>query len=282
MQTDAISQINLLHTTWASLVQLLSILALCSLRVMVTFMVLPATSGEAIPGVARNGVILVLSMFVCFGQPMSAFESLTPVALFQLCGKEAFIGLLLGYAASTIFWVAESVGVVVDNLAGFNNVQMTNPLRGDHSTPVGNSLLQFVITLFYLLGGMSALLATIFETFRWWPLNDALPNISALAQSFVLKNTDSLFQMVIKISSPIMLVMVLIDLAFGILGRSAEKLEPSSLSQPVRGAIALMMLIVLTATIADQMREQLSFSDFSKTFQLLLSNASNLGGKTMS
>lgn len=263
MQNNFIIQTDFMHMTWASLVQLLFVLALCCLRVSVAFNVLPATSGDVMTGTTRNGIIIVLTSFVCFGQPAAGFEKLDALLLLELCAKEAFIGLLLGYAGATLFWAAESVGVVIDNLAGYNNVQMTNPLRGDQSTPVGNTLLQLVITLFYMLGGMTAFLATIFQTFNWWPLLDMLPEFSSFAESFVLRNTDSLFQVIVKLSSPIMLVMVLVDLAFGVLSRAAEKLEPSSLSQPMRGAIALLMLAILTATFLDQLKAQLSFSDFS-------------------
>lgn len=271
MSPELIGQAGALHLTWAYFVQMLSILALCSLRVLVTFIMLPATTTEVLPGVARNGVVLLMTLFVAFGQPMTTFEQLAPETLVQLCAKEAFIGLLLGYAAATIFWAAESIGVVVDNLAGYNNVQMSNPLRGDQSTPVGNSMLQLAIALFYLLGGMTALLGTIFESFRWWPLGTIQPDMSALAQTFVLKSTDSLFQTIVKLSSPIMLVMVLVDLGFGVLGRAAEKLEPSSLSHPVRGAVALLLLVVLTANFVDQVKTQLAFSDFSASFRAHLS-----------
>lgn len=259
-----------MHVTLASFVQLLFVLALCSLRISVAFNVLPATAGEVLTGTTRNGIIIVLTAFVCFGQPAAGFEKLDALVLLELCAKEAFIGLLLGYAGATLFWAAESVGVVIDNLAGYNNVQMTNPLRGDQSTPVGNTLLQLVITLFYMLGGMTAFLATIFQTFDWWPLLDMSPGFSSFAESFVLRNTDSLFQVIVKLSSPIMLVMVLVDLAFGVLSRAAEKLEPSSLSQPVRGTIALLMLAILTATFLDQLKAQLSFSDFSAAIQSIL------------
>ncbi|MCT9627607.1 flagellar biosynthetic protein FliR, partial [Pseudarthrobacter equi] len=90
--------------------------------------------------------------------------------------KEAFVGLMIGYAASTIFWVAQNVGTVIDDLAGFNNVQMSNPLHGDQSTPVSNTILQTSITLFYVLGGMIMLLGAVFESYRLWPLATLQPD----------------------------------------------------------------------------------------------------------
>jgi type III secretion protein T len=49
-----------------------------------------------------------------------------------------------------------------------------------------------------------------------------------------------------------MLVLVLVDLGLGIVARAADKLEPSSLSQPLRGVIGVLMLIALVAVFASQ------------------------------
>ena len=61
--------------------------------------------------------------------------------------KEVALGLLIGFAASTVFWTAESVGALIDAQTGFNNVQMTNPLSGEQSTPISHLLSQLVIAV---------------------------------------------------------------------------------------------------------------------------------------
>jgi type III secretion protein T len=64
-----------------------------------------------------------------------------------------------------------------------------------------------------------------------------------------------------------MVVLVLIDLAFGLVAKAADKLEPMSLSQPVRGAVALLMLVLLTGTFVDQVKTSFTFEHFQSFVQ---------------
>lgn len=254
---------------------LLTLLALCGVRVFVMFTVLPATAQDSLPGMARNGVIYVLSSFIAYGQPADALEKIQAAGLVGVVFKEAFIGMLIGFAASTVFWIAESVGLLIDDLAGYNNVQMTNPLSGQQSTPVSTVLLQLAIVSFYALGGMLMLLGALFESFRWWPLSQLQPDMGAVSESFVIQQTDGMMAAVVKLSAPVMLVLVLVDLAIGFVARAADKLEPSNLSQPIRGVLALLLLALLTSVFIAQFSESLGFLHF----QQQLHDAALMSGK---
>jgi len=256
-------------------ITLLTLLALCGVRVFVMFTILPATAQDSLPGMARNGVIYVLSSFIAYGQPADALEKIQAVGLVALVLKEAFIGLVIGFAASTVFWIAESVGLLVDDLAGYNNVQMTNPLSGQQSTPVSTVLLQLAIVSFYALGGMLMLLGALFESFRWWPLSQLQPDMGAVSESFVIQQSDGMMSAIVKLSAPVMLVLVLVDLAIGFVARAADKLEPSNLSQPIRGVLALLLLALLTSVFIAQFSDALGFLKFQQQLQ----DAAHMSGK---
>jgi len=159
-----------------------------------------------------------------------------------------------------VFWVAQTAGTIVDNMAGFNNVQMSNPLQGDQNTPIGNTLLNLAVTLFYAAGGMLFLLGVVFESFRWWPLGATLPDMSAVAESFLLQQTDSIFSTAVKLAAPVMMTLFLIDAGIGLLSRAADKLEPASLGQPIKGAVAILMVTALVIAMSSQVRDTLTYS----------------------
>jgi type III secretion protein T len=256
-----------LATLWQaheSLYAVVTLLALCSIRLLVVFVVLPATSDQVLPGGARNGVVYLIGWFIAVGQPADTLARLDGMTALILVGKEMFIGMVIGYVASPVFWIAQSVGVVIDNMAGFNNVQTSNPLRGEQATPVSNVLIQFAIVLFYVSGGMLFLLGAIFASFRWWPLTATLPSLDALADSFLISQVDGIAAATVKLAAPVMLVLVLIDLGFGLVAKAADKLEPTTLSQPVRGAVALLMLVLLTGTFAEQAKTSFTFEHFER------------------
>jgi type III secretion protein T len=253
---------------------LLYMLALSSVRVMVVFIILPATSVQVFPGLARAGVIYLLSGFIAASQTPDAFDNLSPVSLLLFTGKEACIGLAIGYAASTIFWTAQAAGALIDNLAGFNNVQMSNPLQGEQNTPVSNILMQLAITLFYLSGGLTMLLSALFESYRWWPLAAMVPPGVVTAGNavfnFLVSEGNSVLSMAIKLCAPVILVLILIDIGLGVIARAADKLEPSSLSQPIRGIVGVLLLTVLVTVISSQVRDTLSMRSFATSIGKLL------------
>jgi len=237
---------------------LLTLLAMCSLRAYVAMLVLPVTNDQVLQGVVRNGLALTIGFFIAMGQPLHVVENISTITLLAIMAKEGLIGLLLGYAISTVFWIAEGVGVLIDNQAGYNNVQQSNPLSGEQSTPVGNLLSQLAISGFYMLGGSMALVGLMFESFQWWPLNELMPSWSQMLEQFLQVQVSSYLQTVVKIASAVVMVLLLIDLGIGLIAKTADKLEPNNLAQPIKGAVALLMLVMLVAVFFEQVRPQLA------------------------
>jgi type III secretion protein T len=249
---------------------LLALTALCSLRIYVAMLALPVTNDQALQGVLRNGVALSIGIFTAWGQPVSVVEGVNAFQLAGLMIKEGLLGLLLGFAVAVVFWVAESVGVLIDNQAGYNNVQQTNPLSGEQSTPVGNMLSQLAIASFYMLGGMLALVGLIFESYRWWPLNELLPAWPQLLERFAQMQVTAYTGMVLKIAAPLVMVLLLIDLGIGLISKTADKLEPNNLAQPIKGAVALLMLVLFVAVFFEQVRPQLALQALAQELQAWL------------
>jgi type III secretion protein T len=247
-----------------SIKSMLTLLALSSLRIYASMLVLPATGDTVLTGSVRAGIALTLGVFIAWGQPGATLNGLSEGVLVGLLFKEALIGTLLGFAAATVFWVAEGVGMLVDNQAGYNNVQQTNPLNGQQSTPVGNLLLQLAIAGFYLLGGLMAYTSLLIDSFRWWPLHAVAPDTGALLERFLQTQVTSYSQAVVKLAFPLVIALVMIDLGIGLIAKTADKLEPNNLGQPIKGAVALLMLAMFIALFFEQVQPQLALHDLAR------------------
>jgi type III secretion protein T len=244
--------------------------ALCSIRIYAALYVLPATGEQFLQGLVRAGLVVMLGGYVAFGLPIEQVNHLSALQWLGLAAKETMIGLLLGFAGSTVFWTAECVGALIDTQTGYNNVQLSNPLSGAESTPVSGMLLQMVLAVFYVLGGMLLFLDALFASFKAWPLMAALPSLAGVSEVFLIQQTDAMMTGVVKFAAPVLLILLLIDLGFGLVTRAADKLEPSSLAQPVKGAVAMLLLSLLVGIFLEQVRRFLLPSDLLMRLQSLM------------
>jgi type III secretion protein T len=238
----------------------LLLFALCGMRTLAAMLVLPATNDQVMQGTIRNGFALVIGSYIAWGQSIDWVLSLSAAQLLVLLFKEALLGVLLGFATATVFWVAEGVGVMIDNQAGYNSVQQSNPLSGEQSTPVGNALSQLAISGFYMLGGLVTWVGVLFETYGWWPLARVLPSWGDVLERFVQMEVQRYLLALVQIACPVMLVLLLVDLGIGLLSKMAEKLEPNNLGQPIRGALALLLLSMLVAVFFEQVKPRLAMA----------------------
>lgn len=258
---DSLSVLGDIHNAFH---QILFAVLLCSARLFGAFSVFQPTGTTLLQGRVRSGFVILIAVFIGAGQPSDLLDRYSGADVVLLSVKEAFLGLLIGYAAANVFWVAEGVGALIDNVAGYNNVQQTNPLSSSHSTPISSLLLQLCVVIFYMAGGFLFMLAALFETYRWWPLGSFTPVPAAMLERFVILQTDTLLTQVLKVAAPVLVVMVLIDLGFGLVAKTAGKLEPNSLAQPVKSAVAVLVVLLSLTVFVDQLSQSLSLQDLQE------------------
>jgi type III secretion protein T len=245
------------------MIQEFTVLGICTIRLYALMTMFPPTGSSVVTGTLRNGIALMFSAFIAAAQPPSFAQSLTGLTLLTVGLREALIGTVLGYAASTVFWVAEGAGTYLDNLTGFNNAQITNPMDQQQSTPSSTMLSQLAIVAFWTLGGMQFLLGALYDSYRWWPVAASAPLSTDFLEVFVLHQTDTLMQTVAKLASPMLLGLLLIDMGVNLASKSAQKLELSALSQPIKGAVAVLMLALMCGIFINDVRDQLDLRLFS-------------------
>ncbi|NRO98984.1 EscT/YscT/HrcT family type III secretion system export apparatus protein [Paraburkholderia sp. NMBU_R16] len=242
---------------------LAALVALCSARLMVLMMVFPPTGDTVLQGAVRTALSLLWGCVVAYGQ-QGIFVEQSALMQVAIGLKEAVIGLVLGFSASTVFWAAQSIGGYVDDLSGYNSVQLNDPVHGQETSLTSTLLSLFAIGAFWTLGGMTFLLGALYDSYRWWPLGDMLPVGDRILESFVLQKTDSLIETIAKLAAPMTVLLLLVDIGFGFTGKASQKIDLQSMSQPVKGALTVLMLALLASVFVDQARDQLSLAGFAR------------------
>ena len=90
------------------------------------------------------------------------------------------------------------------------------------------------------------------------------------AEVFVVQQADTLMTATLKFAAPVLLILVLIDLAVGLITRVADKLEPSSIGQPVKAAVGMVIVALMISVFAAQVRQLLLPTDLMQRMHQML------------
>ncbi len=237
-----------------SLKSLFLIPAISMARVGTCLYITPFFSNSLLTGAVRNGTILSLSLMVVpiveKGMPADA----TVIGTAVIVAKEAFLGLILGYVASAPFWVASNIGYFVDTQRGTGMASIFDPNLGEQTSPLGQFLLQVLVTLFYAGSGILMFLGILYESFRLMPVFTFFPIIDTRLPVYILGFTDQFMSLIVVLSAPMIVAMFLVDFSLGLVGRFAPSLNVFFLSMPVKSGIAFLILILYSTTLMTALR----------------------------
>ena len=229
-------------------------------RPYVLFLVVPYLSRAMIPGGIRRGLVFMVALLTL---PLAADPAgLSPPMIGLLMFKEGFIGLLLGLGLGVFVWAVQSVGDLVDFHTGAANARFFDPAFGHEGGPTGAFLGWLVAVLFVSSGGLLGLLGLLVESYRVWPQADFAPDLRHLVQAFAIHQGDQLFAWIVKLGAPVLLVLMLVDMGLGLIGRFVPQLNIFVIAQPLKSLVAIFMLLIslglLGQTLAEFLRPDLT------------------------
>jgi type III secretion protein T len=222
-------------------------------RPFVLFMVVPFLSRQMIPGSVRRGVIFLLAILML---PLAgSAEGVTPVQAMAIAAKEGLIGLLLGLGLGVFLWAVQSVGDLVDFHTGASNAQFFDPAFGHQGGPTGQFLGWLMAVLFVSAGGLTGVVALLAESYRVWPLAAALPDLPRLLEAFAIHQADTLFNWIVKLGAPVLMVLMLVDYGLGLLGRFVPQFNIFVIAQPLKSLVAIFMLLICMSLLHETLLE---------------------------
>ena len=222
-------------------------------RLLAVFAIAPFFSGNLMSGLVRNGIVLVLALYM--SPAASDLPELTLGGWVLVAAKEAFIGVLLGLGFGIFVWAVQSVGDLVDFQTGSASAPFFDPIGGHEGGPTGQFLGWVVITLFMSAGGMLAMVRVIIDSFRLWPVASFYPRVGPMLEQFVIRQGDTLFLWTLKLAAPVIFVLLLVELGIGLIGRVAPPLNVFVFAQPVKSVLANLMLLLCMYFLYDSLRE---------------------------
>ncbi|MGN6666225.1 MAG: type III secretion system export apparatus subunit SctT [Trinickia sp.] len=211
-------------------------------RVLPIMMIVPAFSPTVLTGLVRNGFMAVIILFVGPSMDIASLQGLTPLMWVGLVAKEALIGVLLAYAFGAVMWAIATAGSLIDFQTGASNQSFFDPIAQYQSGPCAGFLNLLAVTLFVTSGGLNLLLSALFASYRLWPVASFAPKFGTALLPFIARGATSVMIWTVKLAAPVVMVLVLVELGFGLVSRAMPQLNVFLMSQAVKSAVAVLMM----------------------------------------
>jgi type III secretion protein T len=235
------------ETLW----QLIAPLLLATPRILAAVTIAPLFPASLFPTLLRNSVVVALALGVYPHMAASLPQALDLVGWLVIAAKEVLIGLLIGLAVGTLVWVFESVGAMIDFQVGFSNSAFFDPFGGHEAGPITGLMARLAIVLFIAAGGLNVLTTLLYESFRLWPVASFYPQVDISLAELGTESVGSLAQLIVRVAAPAVLLLVLVDLAFGLVSRMVPQLNVFFFTMPIKGALAALMIALYLSWLVD-------------------------------
>ncbi len=230
--------------------EVLLIMSLGLPRMIGTMSVLSFMGSQLMGGpFARNGIAagLALILYPLLAHEIRAAE-LTLALLIGIAAKELFIGMMIGYPLTVVFWAIQAVGFFIDNQRGAAMGSSFDPLIGQQSSPLGLFMSQTLVTLFFVTGIFLVFLDSLYTSYAIWPLTSFFPAINSDLLEFFLKQFILISKLAVVVGGPIIISMFFTEFGLGLIGRFAPQLNIFFLSMPIKSAVANFLLLFFLGT----------------------------------
>jgi type III secretion protein T len=227
------------------------------------------------PQIVRNGLALAVALFA-YPITSSGMPELMPNALAWalIIPKEVFVGYLVGFTFSIVFWAFENAGNLIDIQSGTNNASMMDPVSNTEIGPTGLFAKQIAITLFVTIGMLDHLAIGLVQSFTLWPWYEWTPNVSVALTDFFLLRTNAMWQFTLQIAAPVLITLVCLEFSLGLINRVTQQFDVYSIGTSLKVLTSIFVL-----AIAIQFWVDTALSLFSRDFQLLTTLIKILGAR---
>lgn len=190
-------------------------------------------------------ILFCLSMTMCIFSLVHADPSVgqgfgenLPV----VAAREVVVGLILGFLTRLFFFAVSMTGDLVSVTLGLSAAQLFNPMMASQ----GGIIEQFHVLIgslfFFLINGHHMLINALFQSFQLIPVGAVSLHTGPLAE--IAAFGQDLLLLTIKMSAPVVVAILIANLAMGILGRAVPQINVLVTSFPVTILLGLSVMFI--------------------------------------
>lgn len=222
--------------------QLVPVFVLVVTRLGAMLMQAPVLNSPKVPARVRGLMLLVLAMGMTpmVKTPAHIPQSLGEVAL--SLGGEILFGYAMGMSLMLVFVAGQWAGEMIGQQMGLNMSETFDPQFGARGSLVGELYFMLTTVIFLTIGGHRILLRAVGASFDVLPLGSV--HVDAQILELLVSLAGSCTILAFKLMSPVLLTMMLSDVAVGFLSRTIPQLNVMTAGVTIRTMAGLLILVV--------------------------------------
>ncbi|HET6514312.1 MAG TPA: flagellar biosynthetic protein FliR [Thermodesulfovibrionales bacterium] len=206
------------------------------LRASLVLMLLPFFGNQNMPAQFKIGFIVALSVVLT---PVVKFDVHQGAVPF-LVMREIVFGLLLGLAARFVFFGIEMAGHLMSNAMGLSIATSFDPEMGQ-STAVSSIYGILAMLIFLAMDAHHDLIYIFVRSYELAPVGSI--EVRNLAPE-AIAITGRIFMVAMKLSAPVVIIMVLTNLLLGFLSKAAPQMNVFFVGFPVYVVVGFTVMIL--------------------------------------
>jgi flagellar biosynthetic protein FliR len=179
---------------------------------------------------------------------------------------QLFIGAAIGLVLRLVQFVAEFTGQLIAMQMGLGFAAMMDPQTGAQVPVVSQFYLILLTLLFFATDSHLLLIDLLARSFDLLPVGTQ--GISAAGIEIVMRWSASLLASGVVIALPIMVALLVVNLAFGVMARAAPQLNIFAVGFPITILVGAAVMFVLVGRMSGQFEAAISAA-FDTAYRVL-------------
>jgi flagellar biosynthetic protein FliR len=224
-----------------NIVDLLPLFTVVLFRTASVLFFSPVFNQTGIPLLVKISLSIVIA-FVIFPTVNDSQQMLPDSVLpfVALIFKEIAIGFVIGYGATLMFGAFVVAGELISGEMGLHMAKMVDPLFGGQISPVGQLLQIAGLLLFLAMDGHHWLINALVLSYKTVPIPEFFG--PGLTMGKIMQMFQGLLISAIKIAAPVMIILFLIVVVIGLIGRSIPQINIFMVIFPIKIIAGLIIL----------------------------------------
>jgi flagellar biosynthesis protein FliR len=230
-------------------------------RVSPLFLLAPLFSSKMLPVRARGIVAVALAIGIAPIAMNAGDGAPLPLDLWELAGltlKEMLVGLAFAFALGALFAAIQVAGNLLDTLIGFSFGALVDPMTGTAGGALNQLYALFGVIIFVAIGGDAWVIQGLARSYEAVPLAEA-PAIGSLVEG-VQVAFSGIFAAAIQVGAPVLLAVILTDVAFGLVSRVVPQLNVFAVGFPAKVTVGLVVVGASLPFVAGWLGDELQRS----------------------